>query len=485
MFCAAVVAAFTRPRSKPRLQGRKVVFFGHRLRRTTPLHVHISWATIGGGRLWNLCRCRRATSLGEDEENAAELPDRGSFENPIGVIAVPLAERMSGGGARTTLVRTHNVDSNRESDGEFQAARVSQTAAAMLPAGARERSPPPIGIQMPQPALHRRNSPISLERTALPLSSVVLVEVTAAAPSFVVPWRYRDQNMTTGSGFAIDGRRILTNAHVVRDAVRIRVQRFGWAEKCPARVTAIGLECDLAVIEVVDDEAPQRVEEFWAELPTLQWTESGVPELYDTVSVIGFPTGGHTICITKGVVSRIDTQSYNRYSSATLLIAQIDAAINPGNSGGPAVGGDGRVAGVAFMKRTSLNTDNVGYIIPAAVARNFLRSLELHGPDFRGVPELGFEYQSLDNPSLRRATGMSSGKTGVLLVNVAPLGAMGEYKGSHERVRAWSHRLGADSSGNPMDGADETENALLQVGDVILRADDHPIGNDGSVSRQD
>ena len=130
-------------------------------------------------------------------------------------------------------------------------------------------------------------------------------------------------------GFAIDGRRILTNAHVVRNAVRLRVQRFGSAEKVQARVLAISLQCDLAVIELVGE--PQRMEAFWRALPTLQFAESKMPDLYDAVSVIGFPAGGHTICVTKGVVSRIDMQSYNRYSSAPLLITQIDAAINPGN----------------------------------------------------------------------------------------------------------------------------------------------------------
>ena len=48
------------------------------------------------------------------------------------------------------------------------------------------------------------------------------------------------------------GGRILTNAHVVRDAVRLRIQRFGSAEKFPARVVATSLECDLALIEIID-----------------------------------------------------------------------------------------------------------------------------------------------------------------------------------------------------------------------------------------
>ncbi|KAG6521323.1 hypothetical protein ZIOFF_018438 [Zingiber officinale] len=58
-------------------------------------------------------------------------------------------------------------------------------------------------------------------------------------------------------------------------------------------------------------------------------------KLYDTqdsVTVVGYPLGGDTIYVTKGVVSRIEYA----HGSSDLLGIQIDAAINPGNSGGPA-----------------------------------------------------------------------------------------------------------------------------------------------------
>jgi S1-C subfamily serine protease len=43
--------------------------------------------------------------------------------------------------------------------------------------------------------------------------------------------------------------------------------------------------------------------------------------------VVGFPTGGDNISITKGVVSRIDVVNYE-HSGAKLMAIQIDAAIN-------------------------------------------------------------------------------------------------------------------------------------------------------------
>lgn len=43
--------------------------------------------------------------------------------------------------------------------------------------------------------------------------------------------------------------------------------------------------------------------------------------------VAGYPVGGDSLSITKGIVSRV---SMTRYGSQRLLGIQIDAAINPG-----------------------------------------------------------------------------------------------------------------------------------------------------------
>ncbi|KAG6492657.1 hypothetical protein ZIOFF_047622 [Zingiber officinale] len=71
-------------------------------------------------------------------------------------------------------------------------------------------------------------------------------------------------------------------------------------------------------------------------------------KLYDTqdsVTIVGYPLGGDTISVSKGVVSRIEYA----HGSSDLLGIQIDAAINPGNSGGPAFNDHGECIGVAFQ----------------------------------------------------------------------------------------------------------------------------------------
>jgi len=59
--------------------------------------------------------------------------------------------------------------------------------------------------------------------------------------------------------------------------------------------------------------------------------EQCLPVLQDEVTVVGFPIGGDSTCVTVGVVSRIDMTDYASRGKVLLAI-QIDAAINPGNS---------------------------------------------------------------------------------------------------------------------------------------------------------
>lgn len=84
--------------------------------------------------------------------------------------------------------------------------------------------------------------------------------------------------------------------------------------------------------------------------------------------VVGFPQGGDNVCVTKGVVSRIDRQPYS-HGKMSLLAVQVDAAINSGNSGGPAFDVRGRCIGIAFQSLKHEDAENIGYIIPVPVVQ--------------------------------------------------------------------------------------------------------------------
>ncbi|CAJ1359299.1 unnamed protein product [Effrenium voratum] len=163
--------------------------------------------------------------------------------------------------------------------------------------------------------------------------SVCKLFVRKVPCNFSDPWRKHSQLSATGTGFILDGRWLVTNAHVVHRAVSVLVRpTTGPPVKYNARVVAVGLPCDLAVLEVE--------ESFWKGKESLKLSRD-IPKLDDNVTCIGFPLGGENISVTRGVVSRIDVNLDG------LLRIQIDAAINPGNSGGPVLGAHGLVVGMA------------------------------------------------------------------------------------------------------------------------------------------
>jgi S1-C subfamily serine protease len=216
--------------------------------------------------------------------------------------------------------------------------------------------------------------------------SVVKVFSTVRAPDYTQPWNKRAPEEHTGSGVIIEGRRILTNAHVVLYASQVQVQAFQAGDKISATVEAIAPGIDLAVLKLDDDK-------LFATHPPLA-RATGLPDVKDAVMAYGYPAGGSNLSITKGIVSRIEFAAYNHPVYG--LRIQIDAAINPGNSGGPAVVGD-KMIGLAFS--TLGRAQNIGYIIPNEEIDFFLK--DVADGSYDGKPALFDELQTLENPALR------------------------------------------------------------------------------------
>src|SRR5471032_2250980 len=218
-------------------------------------------------------------------------------------------------------------------------------------------------------------------------NSVVKIFSTMRFPDPFKPWTKQAPSEATASGVVIEGRRILTNAHAVLYASQVQVQANAAGDKVSATVFAIAPGIDLAVLQLDDPS-------FFDSHPPVA-RASKLPQIKDPVLAYGFPTGGSSLSITKGIVSRIEFAAYN-YPVSGLRI-QIDAAINPGNSGGPAIAGD-KMIGLAFSKLGG-DTQNIGYIIPNEEVDLFLK--DIADGHYDGKPAMYDDLQTLENPALR------------------------------------------------------------------------------------
>ena len=231
-------------------------------------------------------------------------------------------------------------------------------------------------------------------------NAVVKIFSTSREPDPFRPWTKQAPRDMTGSGVVIEGNRILTNAHVVSYASQVQIQAHQAGQKFSATVVAIAPGIDLAVLKL-EDESFFRTH---APLPRAK----KLPRIQDAVLAYGFPAGGSSLSITKGIVSRIEYATFNPPVSG--LRIQIDAAINPGNSGGPAVV-DEQMIGLAFSRLN--NAQNIGYIIPNEEIDLFLK--DIRDGAYHGKPDLLDDLQTLDNPALSAFLKLDKNVNGIIV----------------------------------------------------------------------
>jgi S1-C subfamily serine protease len=234
---------------------------------------------------------------------------------------------------------------------------------------------------------------------AQPADSVVKVIASLSYPNPLQPWARGKAVEVTGTGVVIEGKKILTSAHLVLYAREVHVQPRPGADKVEARVAGAGTDIDLAVLTVKE-------EKFFEKRPALPWAPK-LPRAQDSVSVHGFPRGGTELSVTRGVVSRIN------HGLPHGMLIQVSAAINSGNSGGPAVV-DGKMVGLVSSRGDG--TEGIGYVIPNEEIDGFLKRL---GRDGRYQPKAmeaaGTEFQRLVNPALRRLLKLDDKSRGILV----------------------------------------------------------------------
>jgi len=170
------------------------------------------------------------------------------------------------------------------------------------------------------------------------------------------PYTRVEKRSNLGSGFIVsrDGY-ILTNAHVIAGADRIRVT-LADDRSFPARLVRADMDNDLAIIKI----------NAGNDLPTAKLGNSDEVKVGSWAIAIGSPFG-FSETVTVGVISakgRVVRQEGGERVMRDLL--QTDAAINFGNSGGPLVNIDGEVIGInqAIFSPSGTGNIGIGFAIP-------------------------------------------------------------------------------------------------------------------------
>jgi len=229
---------------------------------------------------------------------------------------------------------------------------------------------------------------------------------------------------------------IVTNAHVVQGARKIRVRLQGMQSPAELSHTLGPIEAKLVGLDRQTDVAVLKID--MTGLPALALANSSELKQGQIVFAFGSPLGLEN-SVTMGVVSstarQIDPDNPSIY-------IQTDAPINPGNSGGPLVDVDGRVVGInTFILTQSGGNEGLGFAIPSDVVRNIFDQIRTEGHVHRG--QIGVFARTI-SPELAQGLHLPVSH-GVLLDDVAP--------------------------GSP------AEKAGLKVGDIVTSIGGKPVDN--------
>ena len=161
-----------------------------------------------------------------------------------------------------------------------------------------------------------------------------------------------------GSGFFISKDEIITNYHVIENAMSISVtDKF--KKRSSAVVIKKDLKRDLALLKTNTTGKP--VKFFQGQLKQGEMVEA-----------LGHPKG-RKFSLTKGWISAIRKESsvYSATGNADVLFIQTDAAINPGNSGGPLFYKD-KVVGVNTQGLHKDTSEGMNFAVHFSEVNKFL-----------------------------------------------------------------------------------------------------------------
>lgn len=183
-----------------------------------------------------------------------------------------------------------------------------------------------------------------------------------------------------GSGVVIDDAgHIITNAHVIEGADKVRILLSDDSE-LDAEVVGYDNDTDLAVLYVEG-----------LELPPIALGDSDALRVGDLLIAIGNP-GGYYGTVSVGVVSALerDIEEFAR----PMAIIQTDAAMSPGISGGALLNSRGELVGIPSLG--VILYEGLNFAIPVNTMKEVAAELIEHGKVRK--PGIGIYYTVQDGP---------------------------------------------------------------------------------------
>jgi len=256
-------------------------------------------------------------------------------------------------------------------------------------------------------------------------------------PSIKIP------GMWSGSGFFVKYENlegyIVTNAHVARNAVKIKVSSMLTSEeRFEADVVGLvkTLEPDVALLKLTDTELLRFKKLASREIEYLVLRDGTSPSRGEEIKAIGYPMGMVEPNITGGEITNFISGS--EYTTERFVT---NAAINPGNSGGPSINANGEVVGLNTA--VILEADNIGFITPASFVKIIIDNLlQQNEPHFAGIGGLLQKNAENFNPLLKQSTA-----NGVIVCNIKPGGFLEAAKISKRDVILSINQVAFDRHG--------------------------------------
>ena len=246
----------------------------------------------------------------------------------------------------------------------------------------------PMVISSEDISIHIQSSPQSVENIqqdeGLSLQSIYKTNI----PSVVSISCQTRNSSSTGTGVILSKNGYLvTNAHVVEDAVSVSVLL---TDNRTYQASLVGADeiTDLAVLYIDADD-----------LVPAQFGDSNALRVGDTVTAIGDPLGiEFRGSFTDGIISAINRDV--AVDGRTMNLIQTNAALNSGNSGGPLINCYGQVIGINTMKigvfTNQSGVEGLGFAIPSATVKDIVDQIIRQGY-VSGRPTLGISGDALSN----------------------------------------------------------------------------------------